>query len=206
MKRSNVRGAIALVLASAALGWSGMARAQNNVLVQPQQAQPPPPAPAPTTVVEQPAPAVVAQPPPLIVNGQAPAGDHSEWRPNRGLFMSGLVAGGVPYIASIVVAATSGHPGDRDLWIPVVGPYIDVGDRGGCPASGGCGTETLDKGILIVDGIIQSVGALEILGAFIFPESVRVTTVSSSSGAGVTFVPARVGDRGAYGLAAIGRF
>jgi hypothetical protein len=197
MKKSNIRNGAALLLASVALCSSSVARAQNNVVVEPQDAPPPPQ--ASTTVVAQPAPMVVT----------APVADQpyrDETRPNRGLFMSGLIAAGVPYIASVVVAATSGHVGDRDLYIPVVGPYIDVGNRGGCPASGSCGTEILNKTLLVVDGVVQSVGALEILGSFLFPETVRIATASTSQGAGVSFVPARVGDRGAYGLAAIGRF
>lgn len=121
--------------------------------------------------------------------------------------MSGLIAAGVPYVASMVVAGTSGHPGDKDLWIPVVGPYVDLGNRGGCPANESCGTEILDKTLLVVDGVFQTIGALEILGSLIFPDTVQVTTVATSSGGSITFTPARVGDRsGGYGLAAIGRF
>jgi hypothetical protein len=77
--------------------------------------------------------------------------------------MSGLIAAGVPYIGSVVVAASSRHAGDQDLWIPVVGPYVDVGNRGGCPANSDCGTETVNKALLVIDGVIQSIGALEIL-------------------------------------------
>jgi hypothetical protein len=121
--------------------------------------------------------------------------------------MTGLVLGGVPYVGSIAVAASSSHVGDSNLWIPIVGPYIDVANRGGCPASGSCGGETGNKALLIGDGVIQTIGAIEILGSFIFPETIRTTaTVTTSSGASVTFAPAKVGPGGAYGLAAVGSF
>jgi hypothetical protein len=128
----------------------------------------------------------------------------SQTRPNQSMLTSGAFAVGVPYIASIVVAAGSSHPGDKNLFIPVAGPWMDLGDRH-CPAGGSCGHEGLYKGLLIADGIFQSLGALEIAGAFLFPETVTVTqTGQRTRRTGVHVTPASVG--GGYGLAAVGAF
>jgi hypothetical protein len=121
--------------------------------------------------------------------------------------MTGLIVAGAPYIASMAVAGTSGHAGDSDLWIPAIGPWLDVAQRGGCPQNGAsCGPEIGNKVLLVGDGILQSVGVLEIAGSFIFPEHEHVTTIQTSkAGDFVTFAPSRMG-AGGYGLAAAGTF
>lgn len=203
MKMLKIRDSAALAIGVAALSWNAPALAQNVVV----QSPPPQPAPAPAPVVVAPQPVAPA---PVVVSGDAPVRDsvdHDGWRPNRALLMTGLILGGVPYVASMAVAATSGHVGDSNLWIPIVGPYIDVANRGGCPASGSCAGETGNKALLVTDGVIQTIGAIEILGSFIFSDSVRTTAVvTTSSGASVTFAPAKVGPGSAYGLTAVGSF
>ena len=52
--------------------------------------------------------------------------------PNRALLHSGVFMLGVPYVASIIVAAGSDHPGDSNLYLPVAGPWMDLGSRGSC--------------------------------------------------------------------------
>ena len=202
MKMLRIRDSAALAIGVAALSWNAPALAQ-NVVVQ----SPPQPVPAPAPAVAGPEPVAPA---PVVVSGDAPVRDrvdHDEWRPNRALLMTGLVLGGVPYVASMAVAASSGHVGDSNLWIPIVGPYIDVANRGGCPASGSCAGEIGNKALLISDGVIQTIGAIEILGSFIFPDTIRTSAVvTTSSGASVTFAPAKVGPGSAYGLSAVGSF
>ena len=99
--------------------------------------------------------------------------------PNRAMLSSGLFTLGVPYVASVVVAAGSDHPGDNNLYIPVAGPWMDLADRGGCGGFGqpSCNAETGYKVLLVADGILQGLGALNIIGAFAFPET-RTTVVA----------------------------
>jgi len=131
----------------------------------------------------------------------------SQTRPNSAMLSSGIVAVGVPYIASVVIGAESSHPGDRNLFVPVAGPWMDLGDRH-CTIGEPCNHEGLYKGLLIADGIFQGLGAPEIAGAFLFPETVTVTGAASRQSkprtAGVHFAPSSVG--GGYGLAAVGVF
>jgi hypothetical protein len=128
----------------------------------------------------------------------------TETGPNRALLRSGLFAVGVPYVASVIVATQSDHPGDKNLYYPVVGPWLDLANRGECDGFGqtSCNTETGYKVLLVADGIIQSIGALEILGAFLMPET-RTARVAEQPRLFVS--PSTVG-RAGYGVAAIGTF
>ena len=222
MKSNVIRNAAALVLGGAVLVWSLPGAAQ--VVVQQPAPQPPPPQTTVVTPAPAPAPApqtnvvvspgvTQAQPPSTtVVTPPAPAAPvadeaiHPETRPNRKLLMTGLVVFGAPYIASMGIAATSQHQGDSNLWIPALGPWVDLGARGGCPSgSTDCGNETGNKALLVADGILQTVGAFEIIGAFIWPETVEVTTVGKADGPLVHFTPGKVG-RDGYGMAAVGQF
>ncbi|HEY1694538.1 MAG TPA: hypothetical protein VGG39_20350 [Polyangiaceae bacterium] len=220
MKALNARNVVALLtVGAAALLWNGTANAQNNIVVQPQPAPAPAPvAPPPATVVAPAAPApqtVVVAPgateaqPEAAPVAPAPAPEavgHPINRPNRTLLMTGLVLFGAPYVASIGIAAGSPHEGDSNLYIPVVGPWLDLGARPGCAPGADCGTENGDKALLIGDGILQTVGALEIIGAFVFPETVGVSTVASNKeGQFLSLTPSKVGYTG-YGMSAVGAF
>src|SRR5229473_4984867 len=98
--------------------------------------------------------------------------------PNGAMIHTGIFTLGVPYVASVVVAASSDHQGDRSLYWPVVGPWMDLADRGSCGHTGetSCGNETGNKALLVVDGIFQGIGALDIVGAFVFPETHTIST------------------------------
>ena len=143
----------------------------------------------------------------VVVAHQSDAVQVSQTRPNSAMLSSGVAAVAVPYLASVIVGAESNHPGDHNLFIPVAGPWMDLGDRH-CAAGSACNHEGLYKGLLIADGIFQSLGALEIAGAFLFPETVTVTGTARRSvptrTAGVHLSPASVGS--GYGLAAVGAF
>jgi hypothetical protein len=122
--------------------------------------------------------------------------------PNRSLLWSGIVASGVPYIASIIVASESSHPGDSALYAPVAGPWIDLVQRGGCPvANTSCNGETVAKAFLVGDGILQGVGALAIVSSFLVPEHSR----RSRHYADLHFTPLSLSTHGG-GLAALGTF
>jgi hypothetical protein len=123
--------------------------------------------------------------------------------PNRELLHSGLFALGVPYVASVIVAASSDRSEDKHLYIPVVGPWMDYANRGPCGQLGGpsCDTETAYKVLLIGNGILQGIGALEIVGSFLFPQTRTVTTRADRR---VFVSPYYVGT--GYGVSAFARF
>jgi len=206
------RSICALGAAVAVLAWSSIARAQMVVLqpvpsaptaqpvaVTPVVATLQPAQPLPTTTLAITAP----QPPPMPAPTKE-AVSRTKWRPDRTLLMSGLVLFGAPYIASVGIAATSPRTSDGNLAVPLIGPWLDLGGRRGCQGPG-CGAETGYEVLLAVNGILQTVGALEIVGAFLFPETHEITTVTTSPTTSLTIGPSRVAP-GAYGLAAIGNF
>ena len=130
--------------------------------------------------------------------------------PNRTLLHSGIWILGLSYVPAVIVGAESSRAGDKNLYIPVAGPWMDLATRGSCPANVPC-NETSNKVLIVIDGIFQGIGALDIVGAFIFPETRTVTVSSSERGetpaSSLSFrvSPAQVGMR-AYGLAAVGTF
>ncbi len=164
--------------------------------------------PAPTNVIVQPVPVPVAQTTttsaPLLVNQREEKTEGKQV--NTALLTTGLVMLGVPYVTSVIVGASSNHQGDSHLFVPLAGPWMDFADRGGCPVGSSCDGETTNKVLLAADGIFQALGALQIIGAFLMPETRTVATVHSTAfNTEVTLTPARLGP-GGYGLAAFARF
>jgi hypothetical protein len=123
--------------------------------------------------------------------------------PHTLMFRSGVVTLAASYVPVVVVAGFSDVPADQRLYIPVAGPWMDFAERD-CPT---CRHETLNKVLLVTDGIFQGLGALDIVGSFFVIEErtyVARTTTPSPAGA-----PVRLGIRpigGGYGMAAVGRF
>jgi hypothetical protein len=119
------------------------------------------------------------------------------------LVTTGVVTLGLSYGAAALVAATSTHQGDNRLYVPVLGPWLDLADRGSCPVeSSSCDHETTNKILLVSDGVIQAVGALTILSGLMSP-SRPLAQVGGLKIA--TVAPVSYG-AGRPGLAAVGTF
>jgi hypothetical protein len=107
-------------------------------------------------------------------------------------------------VPALVVAITSERTEDNHLYAPIVGPWIDLATRGDC--SGDCSHETVNKVLLVTDGVFQGLGALQIAGSLLFPE--RQITLRSSDGTpalALSVLPAHFA-RGANGIQAVGEF
>lgn len=116
---------------------------------------------------------------------------------------SGVVTLGLSYAAAAVVAATSSHPGDNRLFVPILGPWLDLGSRGSCPVeSSNCDHETTNKVLIIGDGVIQAAGAVTILAGLLHPGPAVVATKRFTI---AQIVPVSLG-AGRPGLAAFGTF
>jgi hypothetical protein len=213
--RSTVTS-IAAVLAASTL-WASRASAQDaptttttTTEVAPATAPPAPATSSQTNVYVQPAPVgqtTTTAAPVMMQPGPVPENTTEGYAPNTVLLTTGLLLFGIPYVSSVVVAASSDHDGDHHLYIPLAGPWIDMANRGGCPvSSNGCDNETTYKVLLGVDGVFQAVGALEIVGAFLSPEKRKITTVPATAYTPeITLQPTKVGGTG-YGLGAFARF
>ena len=123
--------------------------------------------------------------------------------PNAAVVGTGLVLFGGTYLASVIVAAESSHSGDDHLYIPVVGPWLDLGDRNCGTNDPSCGNEGLNKAMLITDGILQGVGVVTAVAGLFIPET-KITAGATTVGT-VKVTPMELG-RGGAGVGALGTF
>jgi hypothetical protein len=98
-----------------------------------------------------------------------PGGGRVESSGNSAFAVLGLITLGVGYAPSLYVGATSSLKADRVLFVPVLGPWIDLATRPSCAtdqkikdASGldTCSPEKLAEAGLIASGGFQALGAL----------------------------------------------
>ncbi len=135
-------------------------------------AVPTPPAPPQTGVGEPidatPAPGAV----PISTTSQRedphPEVVEHTW-PNRPLLITGTVLLVGTYGASAIAAAVSDRKADDKLFIPVVGPWLDLKNRD-CEVNA-CGDDTLNKTLIIGSGALQGAGAVMMLLGLVIPES-----------------------------------
>jgi hypothetical protein len=100
---------------------------------------------------------------------------YEESMPNGSLIGSGLVMFGASYLPSVIVAAESRRPGDTTLYMPVVGPWMNLVQRDSQCTGGRCPGDMPNKVLLVADGLFQGFGALQVLGGFLFPTTRTVT-------------------------------
>jgi hypothetical protein len=118
---------------------------------------------------------------------------------------SGLITFGLSYIPALVVAGTSDVSADHHLYVPIVGPWLDLGGRPGCgPGQISCDAETTNKVLLVFDGIFQGIGAITTVAGFLSPERHEVVSAADSDKPTLHLAPANVAS--GYGLAAFGSF
>lgn len=137
----------------------------------------------------------------------APAAEQTTYAgPNVALMTSGLVTFGLTYVPSVIVAAESSRPADHHLYVPVVGPWLDLGDRPACgPGSIACDRETTNKVLLIGDGVLQGLGVVATVAGLLVPQPATVVTTAENDKPSVHVTPAEFGS-GGYGVAAFGKF
>jgi hypothetical protein len=151
-----------------------------------------------------------AVPPPVVV--AQPAGPdtvqtHTESTgPDGRTIGGGIVTFGISYGIAIGVAAGSGHEGDHHLFVPIVGPWLDLGDRGACPLSRSCAGETANRALIVVDGVFQAIGVLTVVSGFVFPKTRDVTTTTTGATKPTVEITPVQYAHGGVGLAAVGTF
>jgi len=127
--------------------------------------------------------------------------------PNTDLMGIGIVTLALPYFASVAVATS--NTGHDNLYIPVAGPWLDLADRPSCGGGGSshCSDmEPLNKFLLVGDGILQGIGALEVLAGLVSSTPYdKPAHASAPSGPSIHVAPTRVGRTG-YGVGAVGTF
>jgi hypothetical protein len=152
-----------------------------------------------------------------------PPGYHLETRPRKGLVVSGPIIFGIPYVLSASVAASSRYDPDRWLYLPVVGPFVDLGARGSqctkstTPVVNGISTTTetcvedsSQRFFLMLDGLMQTAGATMLILGLALPNHLLVRddapyTGSNPTTFGWTVRPWAAGRTG-YGVGVDGFF
>ncbi|MCE9576940.1 MAG: hypothetical protein K8W52_27585 [Deltaproteobacteria bacterium] len=167
----------------------------------------------PVVVVASPPPTTVAQPI-VVVTPDEPApvvavvpADEEYDRWNMTMFSSGALIFVGTYSASAIVAGTSDRKGDDRLFVPVLGPWLDLADRGACPIDQQtCDSETTAKVLLVADGVFQAAGLLAMVdGIFIGSHHHRSPMEARRDYEKTRVAPVHMGP-GAPGLAVMGRF
>lgn len=141
---------------------------------------------------------------PVPTGGDVYAESTTKFRPNRPLLVTGAGIFLVSYGASVVTAAVSPLDADENLYIPVVGPWLDLDER-----PDNLENEDLNKALIITSGVAQGAGVLVALSSLIIPET-RSTTMRAETAKAAPFKPEfrvlPVSYRAGAGLAAVGTF
>jgi hypothetical protein len=96
--------------------------------------------------------------------------------PSTGMLVTGLSLFGVSYGAALIVAGTSDRDTDRQMAIPIAGPWMNLSDRPSRDAPDvDRDREATYRVLIVADGVFQAVGAGLILGSFLSPEKRTVT-------------------------------
>jgi hypothetical protein len=200
MKRPRAIGMLCAGAALSVLAWTTAASAQDATA----PSQPVSPAPAPAA---SPAPALTTDP-----NVRPVVGERTTYSPpNNPLFIGGAITFGVSYVPAVIVAAALNTHYDNYLYIPVVGPWIDIANRPQCGnglLQPSCSSQTGRKIIIAGVGILQAVGATAMVLGLVLPgRHTELVTAKSdrSKKLHVDVLPSSVG-RDGYGVIAVGDF
>ena len=107
--------------------------------------------------------------------------------PSTAMLTSGIVTFGVTYAAAAIVAGESNRSADKNMFVPVAGPWMAMFN------------------LIVADGIGQALGALMFIDAFLNPETITTSrTTTASEKPKVRIAPSSVGS--GYGMLAVGSF
>jgi hypothetical protein len=126
--------------------------------------------------------------------------------PNSALIEKGIFAFFGSYAPSLIVAVVNDNSYDERLYVPVVGPWLDLADRPGCGGIGqaSCSTEAAYKVLLVVVGSLQGLGVAATVVGLAAPQRI-ITPGPKAAALSLHVVPGLVG-RDGYGMQALGTF
>lgn len=129
---------------------------------------------------------------------------HEKGGPSSGMLAAGFLAFGFAYVPALAVGATSNLDADRELMVPFAGPWLALGGRPACggTSSRDCETEDANKVLIVTSGVVQALGGLTMIAAFLNPEERTRTKISNRA----SFRVSPMTGRSELGLAATGSF
>jgi hypothetical protein len=120
--------------------------------------------------------------------------------PNTPVIVSGVMTFGISYGIAVVAASISDNSADRRMFVPVIGPWLDLADRPSCPVEEvSCDTSTGQKILIGADGVLQALGVVVAVYGILTPVHHRTGPAS------VQVVPVSMG-RSGHGFAVRGAF
>ncbi len=93
--------------------------------------------------------------------------------PNRFFLYTGAAVLAGTYTTTAVIAANNGSIKDHDLYLPIVGPWIDIASRDSATTSTG------DTVLIVGSGVLQGAGALMAVASFFIPEKFATATIAA---------------------------
>lgn len=118
--------------------------------------------------------------------------------PNTPTITTGVLTFGVSYGAALIAASVSDTAEDRRMFVPLLGPWLDLADRPTCPvAETECDRTTTTKILIGADGVFQAIGVVVAVYGLLTP-------IHHTSGV-VEVVPVTMGS-GGHGLGVRGTF
>ena len=119
--------------------------------------------------------------------------------PNKAMLITGSSLLVSTYVTTAALAGYNGGIGDKDLYIPIVGPWINIADR--TPSTRN--NNTRDTLLIAGSGVLQGVGALMAVASFFVPEKVPAARISAGN-VKMEIMPTAAAGSG--GLGAVGTF
>jgi hypothetical protein len=128
-----------------------------------------------------------------------------ERRPHRTLLWTGLSVFTVTYAGSAVAGGIAGdRVPDKNLFVPLVGPWLDLGQRDCDFRPCDPGQETLFESLIIASGVLQGGAALLTVSSFFVPEKSATRTSAAATESDVRVVP--ISYAGGGGVGVVGLF
>lgn len=124
---------------------------------------------------------------------------YNKHRPNNALLITGSALLVGTYVTTAALAGANGPVADKDLYIPVVGPWINIADR--TPSTRE--NNTRDTLLIAGSGVLQGVGVLMAVTSFFVPEKVPAVRISAGN---VSMQVTPQAGAGGGGLGAVGTF
>lgn len=158
--------------------------------------------PTSTTTTTSADDATAAAPAPMVLS-TPPSGEsqivYAKRTPNKALLITGTSLFVSTYVTTAALAGANGGIGDKDLYLPVVGPWINLADRNGATRE----NNTRDTVLIAGSGVLQGVGAIMAVTSFFVPEKIPAARIQAGN---VKMEVTPQAGAGMGGLGAIGTF
>ena len=159
-------------------------------------------APTSTTTTTSADDATAAAPTPMT-SMAPPTGEsttiYQKRTPNKAMLITGSALFVSTYVTTAALAGANGGLGDKDLYIPIVGPWINIAER----TPGQYENNTRDTLLIAGSGVLQGVGAIMAVTSFFVPEKVPAARIQAGS---VKMEITPQAGAGVGGLGAVGVF